>query len=449
MLMQSKATAAAVALGGALTLFAGPAMAKSPLTTVHCGQTLTQSVKLANDLTNCPAPGLAIGADAVTVDLNGHTIDGTVTQTDTCQVLPFGTPGIDTGGHNGLTIKNGTVQQFLNGIAVGPGEFEGTPTVGMANSVVRNITARDNSFVGIAIEGDHLTFGNRIEHNVVTGTRCDAGIEMHGTHANRIADNRSTDNGGTGIFVIGLDHSAIEDNRVSGNGGGGMLSGRGSDNVIRRNSVAGAPEDAIHVFDAGDAITANHVTDGIGGIVVEGFDSAANQVSRNRVSGTADGIVVFANATVVSDNLVASAVGGCDGCGSGILIGAGSANRVTRNIVQRTLLDGIHVIALFAGIPTADTMVGDNVVRDASGNGVSVATEGDGPVTGTLLQRNVATGAGTDGFDVRAAATTLTANAALRNGALGIEAVAGVTDGGHNVARGNGNPAQCVGVVCR
>ena len=76
MLMQSKATAAAVALGGALTLFAGPAIAKSPLTTVHCGQTLTQSVKLANDLTNCPAPGLAIGADAITVDLNGHTTTG-------------------------------------------------------------------------------------------------------------------------------------------------------------------------------------------------------------------------------------------------------------------------------------------------------------------------------------------------------------------------------------
>ena len=165
----------------------------------------------------------------------------------------------------------------------------------MANSVVRDITARDNSFVGIGILGGELTYGNRIEHNVVTGTRCDAGIELHGTHGNRIADNRSTGNGGTGIFVIGLDHSAIEDNRVSGNDGGGVLSGAGSDNVIRRNVVSGGPEDAIHVFDAGDAITANQVTGGIGGIVVEGFDSAANQVSRNRVSGTADGIVVFAN----------------------------------------------------------------------------------------------------------------------------------------------------------
>jgi large repetitive protein len=449
MSMQSKATAAAVALGGALTLFAGPAMARSPLTTVRCGQTLTQSVKLANDLIDCPAPGLMIGADAITVDLNGHTIDGTVTQTDTCQVLPFGMPGINTGGHNGLTIKNGTVQQFLNGIAVGPGEFEGPPTVGMANSVVRDITARDNSFVGIGIGGDELSHDDRIEHNVVTGTRCDAGIELHGTHGNRIAHNRSTANGGTGIFVIGLDHSAIEDNHVAGNGGGGMLSGRGSDNVIRRNAVSGSPEDGIHVFDAGDAITNNEVTDSIGGIVVEGFDSAANQVSGNRVSGTADGIVVFANATVVSDNRVTDAIGGCDGCGFGIVVGAGSANRIVRNEIRRTLLDGIHIVAFFADIPTADTIVRDNLVRGATVNGVGVATEGEGPVTGTLLQRNVAIGAGADGFDVRSAATTLTANAALHNGALGIDAIAGVTDGGHNVARGNGNPAQCVGVVCR
>jgi hypothetical protein len=34
------------------------------------------------------------------------------------------------------------------------------------------------------------------------------------------------------------------------------------------------------------------------------------------------------------------------------------------------------------------------------------------------------------------------------NGDLGIEAVAGVNDGGGNRASGNGNPAQCTGVAC-
>ncbi|HEX5923678.1 MAG TPA: hypothetical protein VFY45_07585, partial [Baekduia sp.] len=77
------ATIVALALTAALAVSAGPASA-SASTTVHCGQTLTHSVRLANDLTDCPADGLVIGADGITVDLNGHTIDGTVAQTTDC-----------------------------------------------------------------------------------------------------------------------------------------------------------------------------------------------------------------------------------------------------------------------------------------------------------------------------------------------------------------------------
>jgi hypothetical protein len=35
------------------------------------------------------------------------------------------------------------------------------------------------------------------------------------------------------------------------------------------------------------------------------------------------------------------------------------------------------------------------------------------------------------------------------NADLGIEAASNTTDGGGNKARHNGNPAQCVGVVCK
>jgi hypothetical protein len=42
-----------------------------------------------------------------------------------------------------------------------------------------------------------------------------------------------------------------------------------------------------------------------------------------------------------------------------------------------------------------------------------------------------------------------TRNSAFFNHDLGIEAVPGVTDGGGNRARGNGNPeGQCTGVAC-
>ena len=62
-------------LGGALAaggLAAPAALAAGPA----CGDTITRSVTLRHDLTNCPADGLIIGADHVTLDLAGHTIDG-------------------------------------------------------------------------------------------------------------------------------------------------------------------------------------------------------------------------------------------------------------------------------------------------------------------------------------------------------------------------------------
>ena len=70
-----KNPAGLIVLVGAFTGLAGPALAHDP-EVVTCGQTLTHSVKLARDLTNCPGNGLVIGANRITVDLNGHTVDG-------------------------------------------------------------------------------------------------------------------------------------------------------------------------------------------------------------------------------------------------------------------------------------------------------------------------------------------------------------------------------------
>ena len=44
-----------------------------------CGAVIVKSTTLRNDLKNCPGNGLVIGADNLTLDLGGHTIDGTGT----------------------------------------------------------------------------------------------------------------------------------------------------------------------------------------------------------------------------------------------------------------------------------------------------------------------------------------------------------------------------------
>jgi hypothetical protein len=67
----------------------------------------------------------------------------------------------------------------------------------------------------------------------------------------------------------------------------------------------------------------------------------------------------------------------------------------------------------------------------------------------SFLKRNVAVGAGDDGFDIQSRTGKLTGNRALRNHDLGIQAVRGVIDGGGNRASGNGDPRQCINIVCR
>ena len=89
-------------------------------------------------------------------------------------------------------------------------------------------------------------------------------------------------------------------------------------------------------------------------------------------------------------------------------------------------------------------MVQGNLVRDGDLDGILV----ESTATNSLLEGNIAIGSRDDGIDVDSLTTTLTRNLGLRNGDLGIEAAAGVTDGGGNKARGNGNPAQCTNIDC-
>jgi hypothetical protein len=53
-----------------------------------------------------------------------------------------------------------------------------------------------------------------------------------------------------------------------------------------------------------------------------------------------------------------------------------------------------------------------------------------------------------DGIRIDAPGTFVRGNIATGNDGLGINAVKAVIDGGNNRASGNGDPRQCVGVVC-
>ena len=51
---------------------------------VSCGDTITADTTLDSDLLNCPNNGILIGADGITLNLNGHVIDGDGTPAAGC-----------------------------------------------------------------------------------------------------------------------------------------------------------------------------------------------------------------------------------------------------------------------------------------------------------------------------------------------------------------------------
>jgi parallel beta-helix repeat protein len=438
--------AAVLAIGASLAVASA---ADAQARRVTCGQTITHDTTLTVDLTNCPGDGLVIGADNITLNLNRHTIDGTVGQLPACDEPPFGSDGIRAGGYDGLTIENGTVQQFAHGI---DGGAEGD---GVANSDLHGLVVRDNRFGGISFGSNQLLNNhNRIVGNETYGNGCGAGIFLNNADGNRVARNRSHDNQG-GIGVCCSPNNLVEDNVVAHNSETGIAIyfGKHSHNVVRHNSVTGSQDGIFVGFAEGsqdNVVADNHSYNNTNGaITLE--DATGNQIAGNHLDHSGFGVLAFGDANVIARNHVTD-IANCPDpaspCGVGIGIAEGDGNVVQGNSVARALVDGIAVVAFDPGSTTTGTVVRANLVRAAGRDDYSVGALGEGTVTGTLVSEDLALGAADDGFDVHLPGTTLTRDLAFHNGDLGIEAVAGTLDGGGNRAHGNGNPTQCIGVHC-
>lgn len=377
---------AALALTSLGLVVAPPSVAKSG---PACGDTITTDITLHADLVDCPDNGLIIGADDITLNLNGHTVDGDDELIDPC---PEDTCDIgidDPVGHTGVRVVGGTITGFGFGVLL----------AGADGYTLSGVTATDNIFAGfLAFDTTHLT----VEHSIVTrnGLHTDfSGVAAFGVTDSAFAHNHIVDNGDIGIFAVdGMNRTKFIDNRLAGN-----------------------PEAGMIVEGSGMTISGNHLAIQQDGIIVDGDD---NVVRGNHITG----------------------VPGCHpDCGYGISFEGGAGNVIENNHVARTYW-GIRVDG-FAG-PATGTVIRRNVVRSAGEDGIIINREDAGPVDDTLVAGNVVTRSGDDGIDVRAASTTLTRNQLVRSRDHAIEAVAGVTDGGGNHGVASGNPVQCTNIVC-
>ena len=356
---------------------------------VGCGATIVSDTKLHGDLKNCPGNGIVIGADDITLDLNGHTIDGDgVLGCDEFYACDFGVD--NTAGHHGVTIENGTIRDFATAVFV----------LEAGENRLRRLSASHNILGGLLLIAAP---GARIERNSISAnglTTDQAGLIVFDSSEVRIDGNSVFDNGDIGMFLQGVDDSRVE-----------------------RNSVSGNPE---------------------AGVILDGN---RNDVSGNRASKNGDGIGVGGDSNTIVGNRVTDSFACPDGCGAGIGSTGGTGNLIARNFVARASRAGIWIADFEeeGGLPEINNVVERNLVVDAEIDGVLV----ESTVTDTLLKRNIAIGAGDDGIDVDSTTTSLRRNTANANGDLGIEAVAGVTDLGGNTASGNGNPLQCQNVFCQ
>jgi large repetitive protein len=244
----------------------GPALAAHQ---VKCGDTITGDTTLHTDLVNCPNNGLLIGADDITLDLNGQVIDSDGTpfsgchpQTEVCDV------GVVNDGHDRVTVRGGFVRQFDGGVGMGGDDnrmldlsakrnrFYGLGLFGSARSVVRNSTGVGS----LDREGDGMILFDsrhvRILHNAFRHN-AHVGIVTIGSTRNLIKENLFSQNDDEGFIMEGGDHFRLRGNRFVRDGGGITL-GPGSGNLIAHNRVSRV-RDGIRIEKGHDNLVANNV----------------------------------------------------------------------------------------------------------------------------------------------------------------------------------------------
>ena len=247
----SRAMVLALVVAGFTVLGGGQALASH----VSCGETITTDTTLDSDLVNCPNNGIIIGASNITLNLNGHTIDGDGTPVDPCPEGEACDVGVlNRAGYDRLTIVGGTIRQFGVGIVV---------EAGATHNRLHRLTVSDTTDVGIIVVD---STGSVIDKTAMSDPGV-VGLVLVDSQRALVARNSVSGTTGYAVFMFGVDDSRIQHNKLNDDKHGFILIGRSARNLVQNNAVA----------DSG------------GGIEV-GEGSTANRVEHNRFTHTGDGI---------------------------------------------------------------------------------------------------------------------------------------------------------------
>ena len=282
--MRSRGAWTSGCIAALVLAIAGGMASLAHATHVACGAVITTDTTLDSDLRGCRGNGVTIGAGGVTLDLAGHTVEGT----------GGAGLGVATAGNvSHVTVKNGRVGGFRNAIVMGSngtdyvvrnatvyGSHDGVLLISVARALVERVNAFGNDGSGItAPRSREVTY-----------------------RRNHVHDNAA------GMGGVGLEASTIERNVIERNTFYGARFGAVTDSLFQRNVVSANGEFGIALEDGstGNRVVRNRVSRTTGNGIFLAEDSGANTLRRNRSDrNTVDGFAIMgAGATLIRNTAV-------------------------------------------------------------------------------------------------------------------------------------------------
>jgi parallel beta-helix repeat protein len=236
---------------------------------VECGDRITTSITVSNDLTDCPDKGLELDGFNIVVNLGGHTIDG----------APGSTYGIEIQDVDGVTVTNGKITGFdLAGVNSNPFPYDdGAVSTGIK---IQNLRVWDNgNGIFLRRNAGAVVSGNAVFANSQHGI-----YVFEGSNAARLAGNSATGNGSNGVNVAEAAGVRVQATKAVSNGGSGIgVDASAAATELTANTSNGNVDDGLRVDDPSATLgdnTANFNGD-LGIAAVPGVGGTGNRAHDN------------------------------------------------------------------------------------------------------------------------------------------------------------------------
>jgi len=163
----------------------------------ECDARITAETTLNENIGPCPGDGLVIGANGITLDCAGHTINGTGTN-DT-------SAGIRLTGMSGITVENCYVTEFWYGLVLDNSSN---------NSFVRNMADKNvyDGFLLYSSSDGNVLSGNTANDNVLGD-----GFYIGNSSSDALIGNTADSNHYSGFVLDGSSRNALTNNTANDN----------------------------------------------------------------------------------------------------------------------------------------------------------------------------------------------------------------------------------------